>query len=172
MTRSTPRPAATAAGDARDWMDQDNAVSRWMNRDRPHIQPDPRLRLERLRKNLLRTAAEGPGRTRTLRVITYALTSPRSDPGPDHARLAAYAAGAWHVKRTLHDEAPDPHRAPAPQLRNGWLTVRRLLREGAADGVIAISRDVISTDDALYERELRWIGDHFSFVDLIIPESR
>ncbi|WP_406482528.1 hypothetical protein [Streptomyces sp. NBC_01615] len=170
--RRIPRLGATATGDTADWMDRDNATQRWLHRDRSHLQPDPRLRLERLRRNLMRTAAEGPGSTRTLRVITYTLIPPHGDSGPDHARLRAYAEGIWDVSHEIHDEALDAHRAPAPQHRNGWLTARLLLRQGAADGLIAISRDVISPDDALYEHELLWIGDHFSFVGLIIPESR
>lgn len=105
-------------------------------------------------------------------MISYTLISPGGDPEPDYVRLRTYAGGVWKIRREIHDEAADPHRAPAPQHRNGWLTARLLVRQGAADGVIAISRDAISPDDALYEHELLWIGDHFSFVDLIIPEYR
>lgn len=165
-----PPLGATSTGDAQDWMDRDNEMTRWLNQAQDRVQPDPRLRLLQLRKNFMRAAVEHPGRARTLRVIAYAQPQPNGDPGPDHARLRSYAEGTWQVKYEIHDEAPDDARPP--QQRNGWLMARRLLHEGFADGVIAISRDVISPDDALYERELRWIGDQFSFVDLIIPESR
>ncbi|MCX5063726.1 hypothetical protein OG895_43315 [Streptomyces sp. NBC_00201] len=171
MTR-TPPPGATAPGDTTGWMDRDNATHRWLHQNGPHVQPDPRLRLERLRKNLIRAAMEGPGRTRTLRVILYTLTTSQGDPETDFTRLRAYAQDAFQIKREIHDTASRPDRAPAPQHRNGWLAARLLMRQGAADGVIAISRHVISPDDALYERELLWIGDHFAFIDLIIPESR
>ncbi|WP_369265242.1 hypothetical protein [Streptomyces sp. R35] len=167
-----PPLGATAAGGAPGWIDQDNEMTRWMNQAQNRVQPDPRLRLMRLRKNLLRTAVEGPSRTRTLRVILYTLAISNSDPEPDFARLRTYAEGVWDVRHEFHDTASRLDGAPAPQDRNGWLAVRLLLRQGAADGVIAVSRDVISPDDALYERELLWFGDHFSFVDLIIPESR
>ncbi|MGW1364734.1 hypothetical protein ACWCQP_45930 [Streptomyces chartreusis] len=152
-------------------MDRDNALQRGL-RHQPYLQPDPRVRLERLRKTLMRTTAEGPGRTRTLRVILYTLTLPHGDPRPDHARLRAYAEGVWDIRREIHDEVLDLRRPPAPQHRNGWLTSRILLRRGVADGVLAISRNMICPDDALYEQELAWISDHFSFVDLITPESQ
>ncbi|MGI5380722.1 hypothetical protein ACQEV2_42350 [Streptomyces sp. CA-251387] len=164
--RSTPETQS-----AMDCMDWDNRTQAWLYPNRPQVQPDPRLRLERLRRNFMRAAVEGPGRTRTLRVIAYTLTTPNGHPEPDHARLRAYAEGTWDIKRAIHDEAADPNHPAPPQHRNGWLAARLLLRQGAADGVIAISRNMISPDDAQYEHELAWIGDHFSFVDLLVPES-
>lgn len=137
----------------------------------PCAHPDIQLGLLRLRKAFMRTAVEHAGRTRTLRVVAYAFPAAGSDPAAEHARLQAFARGAWHVKYELHDEPTDPRSVTTPQLRNGWLMARRLVRAGAADGIIAVSRDAISSDDALYEAELRWIADHFGFVDLIVPES-
>ena len=166
--------ATSACSSTAGWMDLDNAWQRRLHPDQPRFQPDPRLRLRRLRKTAVRTVAEQTGQLRTLRVITYALVQPNRSPEPDHARLAEYAKDAkntWHVKYELHDETPNLQAAPDPQHRNGWLMARRLLRTGAADGVLAVSREVISPDDTSYYRELCWIGDHSSFLELLIAED-
>lgn len=169
----TPRPsqAPSACSSTAGWMDQDNAWHRRLHPDQDHFQPDPRLRLRRLRKYSVRAVAERTGRLRTLRVISYALVQPSQNPAPDHVRLAEFAKDTWNVKYELHDEVPSLQEAADPQHRNGWLMVRRLLRTGAADGVLAVSREVISPDDSSYYRELCWISDHSSFLELLVAED-
>ncbi|MFB7234889.1 hypothetical protein ACFCXK_08930 [Streptomyces sp. NPDC056269] len=165
MRQSTTRhePGST------DWMDRDNELERHYSRTGLPSSVSPSLRLQRLRSGLNQEVFDHVSRVRpTRRVTLYARVLPGQDPEPLFVGLRAEAAlRGWQVGKEIFDDTG--HRAP--QQSPEWMRVRKLCHEGLADGVLAHDRMQISTDDSLYEDEIRFLHSRQCFTALQIPEA-
>ncbi|MDX2565108.1 hypothetical protein PV371_36390 [Streptomyces sp. TX20-6-3] len=152
-----------------EWMDRDNAFQRQHSRTGLPSSVSPNLRLQRLRSGLNHEVLAHVSRVRpTRRVILYTRVLPGQDPEPLFVGLRAEAARrGWQAGQELFDDSGHQ----APQQSPEWLRVRKLCHEGLADGVLVRDRMQISTDDALYEGELRFINARQCFTALQIPEA-
>ncbi|MCX5231470.1 hypothetical protein [Streptomyces sp. NBC_00233] len=152
-----------------DWMNRDNAFQRHYSRTGLSSSVSPNLRLQRLRSGLNQEVLTHVSQVRpTRRVTLYARVLPGQDPEPLFVGLRAEAAcRGWQVGQELFDDIGHQ----APQQSPEWLRVRKLCHEGMADGVLVRDRMQISTDDALYEEEIRFMYARQCITALQIPEA-
>ncbi|MEU0447575.1 hypothetical protein [Streptomyces tendae] len=123
---------------------------------------------------------------RSLRLLAYSLVpSPGARPDEDWGTLQAEAEQhGYAIGARLHDVAvPVPttyfpaSRASRsvytpPWQRPGWREAERQLRDGLAEGVIALDRHNISSDDDEYQAVIRHLGEQCrAFVHLVISEE-
>ncbi len=155
---------------SRNWMDQDRAVERRMSPGSIWVESDPYARLMIVR----RTAAERrvqqiKARGRTPRVCLYLLAvGGQAPPRSLSAAQSLAEEQGWHVATKCYTDCPG---ATGPMPRPGWDTVRRQIRAGYVDGVVALTHASISPEFGAYEQQLTWFAEHFGFIALVTPES-
>ncbi|MGW6558519.1 hypothetical protein [Streptomyces hydrogenans] len=123
---------------------------------------------------------------RRIRVLAYSLVLSRgAGPDDDWDTLQAEAERLGYVMGArLHDVAvpvgttylPGSRAGrgvyTSPGERPGWREAERLIRGGFADGVIAVDRHDISSDDGEYRTAIEELGERYqAFVHLVIPEE-
>ncbi len=161
-TIRTPRVAP-------DWMDRDNALEQSL-RPGVWVGTDPNARLMRIRQEQLRLALTSLTSVgRMPRVCVYGLAVNGQIPHRSLAAAEAYAAEmGWLLSgsRTYVDEAE----LAGPSDRPTWTLVKSRIRSGFADGVVVLTRSLISRHDEAYERELIEVAEGRGFVALVHPE--
>lgn len=172
------------------WMDADDAMMHSTRYGPTPLWPSSRRgQLRRHRQQFRHEAGErrdryAPGRQ--LRVLAYSLLLGReASPDEDWNTLQAEAdQHGYAIGARLHDVAvpvaatpfDDVHTSRAtytpPWKRPGWREIERLIRGGFADGVIALDRHNISSDDDEYLGVIQSLGEQYqAFIHLVIPEE-
>ncbi|MFD8423506.1 hypothetical protein [Streptomyces sp. NPDC059466] len=93
---------------------------------------------------------------RTVRVATYVLASSVAERRADQELIAAYVRSqGWKLALTAFW---DFGQAPPVTDRTGFAEASRYAEQGFAHGIVAISRQAITTDNARYEELLHRLG--------------
>ncbi|AWN24814.1 hypothetical protein [Streptomyces sp. NEAU-S7GS2] len=152
----------------KDWMDRDNEMLDLASASGVRQQPDAARRLQSLRAGNMDIVLRGiEARSRMPRVALYTLAEPGPETEAQHSALAQFAGRRFWLPDGLFSDAKATH----PEYRTGWSLLRAHLRSGFADGVVALSRDSISSNDAEYERQLRLVGEYRHFIALVHTET-
>lgn len=153
------------------WMDRDNAIQRrWTGLgEGPVRQADPLSRLWGVRTDGVRAAGDLARRNgRMLRVVRY-VQAPQHEAGPQFEELELVARSRHYLVRD--EECLDPGGPALLEYRSGLSAVRRLLRAGFADGLVAPAYEHISPNLREYERFLKDMALHGWFVALALSET-
>ncbi len=163
MRQSTARRTQT-------WMDRERTYEAQLHPDQIRIEVDPYAPLAAARReNLERIITQLHTRGRVPRVCLYALSVGGQEPRHSLDTAAAYAVRqSWQVG--VGQSYTDHHGPTAPLTRPGWCLVRKQIRAGYADGVVAVTHSVISPHAEEYKQQLCWFGHHCGFVAVVIPE--
>ncbi|MBY8889303.1 recombinase family protein [Streptomyces sp. PTM05] len=135
----------------------------------PVAEPDSYYRARRLQqlriegRHAALTPLDGP-----VKVVLYAMSCQESTLAEDLDRLETVARDrGWQVVRRYTDTSADAE----PVLRPGWQQARGDAGSGLAHGILAVDRRAVSRADEPYERELRWLGERLTFLELLAPET-
>ncbi|WP_432001561.1 hypothetical protein [Streptomyces sioyaensis] len=166
-SQSTTRASSAPA----DWMDRDNEYDRMFRPDILRVATDRNLQLMALRKEQMERRLEGLRiRGRVPRVVLYARTV--NGLRPDRSLVAASEFAArmeWQVAR--EQTFTDCLSLTAPEDRYGWLHIKQHVKSGFADGVVALTRAIISPQLNQYETELNWFATNSGFIALVHAEN-
>ncbi|MDJ1136288.1 hypothetical protein [Streptomyces iconiensis] len=156
---------------AAEWMDRESPFGQRLVPQAMGVGPDPGLcAMKRRCSNLARQVAVLREKGRTPRVCLYALTAHTGEvPTRSLGEVRAFAVReGWLVgARQIITDRTGPAR---PTVRSGWSRVRRNVRSGYADGVVALAQSAITPRRDEYESQLQWFEDHFGFIALVYPE--
>ncbi|MFB7868012.1 hypothetical protein [Streptomyces sp. NPDC056069] len=131
------------------------------------------LRLERLDLRYYREEsndlAVSVERRATARVVLYVKTLPEESPS-SHFRVlrSAVVLRGWTVAGEVHDDRGqwDPLHP-----ESAWPDVERILRNGQAEGVLAVHQHHISMSTAAYKHVLKRVAAAGCFTELLWPEA-
>ncbi|MBL1109420.1 hypothetical protein JK361_33390 [Streptomyces sp. 5-8] len=127
-------------------------------------------RLDALRQDYMDEAIAAVTRhDRAVRVAPYVLAPPGAERHADLELIARYAAAAgWQVARSSFADTGQP--LPLAE-RPGFTAACQYAAQGYADGVLAIARPAITTDDDSYARVLEHLHNHGVFL-AFLPAQR
>jgi hypothetical protein len=104
------------------------------------------------REYMASVMADVARRDRPLRVASYVLVQPGAERRADLETIAEYAAGmGWQVASSTFADMGQP--LPLVE-RPGFTQACRYAAQGFADGILAIARPAITTDNDTYARVL------------------
>lgn len=134
------------------------------------VASDPDAQLMSLRcGNLESVTAHLTAGGRVPRVYLYAAVGGEHEPRHAFPLARAFAEErGWTV--VADGTIKDFYDWTSPRTRLGWAEVRRAVAQSAADGVVVLSRSVISPHRDEYEEQLDWFHDNGAFVALVTPE--
>ncbi|CAM5475548.1 MULTISPECIES: hypothetical protein [Streptomyces] len=120
-------------------------------------------RLEALRREYMgQIVAIAARQGRPLRVAPYALAQPGAEQHADLEQIAEYAtARGWKVTSSTFADMSQP--LPLTQ-RPGFGAACRYAAQGFADGILAIARPAITTDNETYSLVLEHLHDRDVFL--------
>ena len=151
---------------SRIWMDRDNDNDRLLRPDKVRVSPDRNMQLMKLRKeqierrlHVLRTLGRTPRIALNGQPPVRSLTA---------SRQLAQRMG-WQVPR--EQTFTDCLSLAACEGRHGWARVKDVVKEGFADGVVALTRATVTSDLDAYEAELDWLAMHSGFLVLVHAEN-
>ncbi|MET7606236.1 hypothetical protein ABZS96_27735 [Streptomyces avermitilis] len=151
-------------------MDRQLAFEAQLNPEAMHIEANPYALLEAARReNLGQVVAQLQSRGRCPRACLYALSVGGQAPRHSLNAAAAFAEHqSWQVG--ANQSYTDDQGATDSLARPGWRLVRQQVRAGYVDGVVVVTRSVISSRTDEYREQLAWFEQHFAFVGVVVPE--
>lgn len=165
----TSQSTTRASSAPTDWMDRENDSDRWLRPDIPRVSPDRSVQLMKLRREQMERRLEALRlRGRVPRVALYAPTVNGQSPDRSLAAVREFAEKMqWQIGRD--QTFTDCVSLAAPE--GGWPQVRRQIKSGFADAVVALTRASISTELDAYETELNWFTQYGGFIALVHAEN-
>ncbi|MET8411797.1 hypothetical protein ABZV34_27500 [Streptomyces sp. NPDC005195] len=131
---------------------------------RPDLSPAPAdERLENLRRSYEQQVAEKA--RRTVRVAAYVLASSVAERRADQELIEAHVCTlGWKLALTSFW---DFGQAPSITERAGFAEASRYAVQGFAHGIVAIGQPAITTDNAVYEELLHFLGTRGVFLTFL-----
>ncbi|MCX5397202.1 hypothetical protein [Streptomyces sp. NBC_00102] len=153
-----------------DRVDQGRTPAEWLRPREFRIESDlytpiEALRCEDLTRVLARLQATGP----SPRVCLYAISVDRKAPRVSLRSAEKYERRSFSAV-SREQTFTDPDEATAPNGRQGWSSVRELIRAGLADGGVVLMAGVVSGEIDQCRNERARFEEQIGFDALVVPE--